>query len=66
MPSPVIKSFAKKSKKSIAEVDAIWNETKEEAIKKFKTESPQFWAYVNATVQAKLGISKSFKEFVRK
>lgn len=68
MPATVIKSFAKKSGKTEKEVDKIWNDTKEEVKQKFKNESPAFWAYVNTTVQRKLGIAEdvklTFKEFI--
>ena len=67
MPATVIKSFAKKSGKTEKEVDKIWNDTKEEVKQKFKNESPAFWAYVNTTVQRKLGIAEetklTFKDF---
>ena len=69
MPNAVIKSFADRTGKTVAEVDAIWNETKEEVKKKFKEENPAFWSYVNKVVQNKLGLSKgkkTFKDFVKK
>lgn len=68
MPSNVIKSFAEKAKKSVSEVEQLWDETKEEAAKKFKKGSPKFWAYVNKTTQYKLGLALkeqlSFKKFL--
>jgi len=69
MPSHSIKSFAERSGKSIEEVEAIWNSIKEKASKKFKKEDEHFWAYVNRTVQFKLGLANkksSFKDFVEK
>lgn len=66
MPSPLIKSFAKKSGKSEEEVEKIWNDTQKEVKEKFKNESPAFWAYVNTTVQKRLGLKEtklSFKQF---
>ena len=69
MPSAVIKSFAKKSGKSEAEVEKLWKETKQEVKDKFKYKTPAFWAYVNDTIQKKLGIKESkdsklsFKDF---
>jgi hypothetical protein len=68
MPTPLIKSFSKKSGKSEKEVEKIWDETKKEVKEKFKNESPSFWAYVNKIVQHKLGIKESskitFKQFI--
>ncbi len=66
MPNPIIKSFAKKSGKTESEVDSVWNETKEEVSKSKDKSDPQFWSLVNSIVQKKLGISKRFKEFIKK
>lgn len=66
MPSAVIKSFAKKSGKTESEVDSVWNETKQEVGKNTSESDPKFWALVNSIVQKKLGISKSFKDFIKK
>lgn len=69
MPNPIIKSFAKKSGKSEAEVEKIWDASKAEAYSKFKSENGSFWAYVNATVQHKLGLKEDkvrFKQFYNK
>ncbi|MEM2159597.1 MAG: hypothetical protein QXN55_01430 [Candidatus Nitrosotenuis sp.] len=59
MPNAVVKSFARKSGKSIKDVEKIWDETKKEVKDRFKDENPFFWAYVNKVVQKKLGISES-------
>lgn len=63
MPSSVVKSFAQKSGKSVAEVEKIWNDSKTEASghKVFKGYNPNFWAYVTAIVKKKLGIKESLK-----
>lgn len=69
MPNSVIKSFVERSGKSAEEVEAIWDEVKEKAAKKFEKEDKHFWAYVNRTVQFKLGLANkktSFKEFADK
>ena len=69
MPSSVVKSFAERSGKTVDEVEKIWNEVKEKAAKKFEKEDKHFWAYVNRTVQFKLGLANkktSFKEFSEK
>jgi len=59
MPSNIIKSFAEKSGKSIFEVEKLWQETKEEARKKFQKIDHQYWAYVTATVRIKLGLNEA-------
>ena len=69
MPNSVIKSFVERSGKSAEEVEAIWDEVKEKAAKKFEKEDKHFWAYVNRTVQFKHGLANkktSFKEFADK
>ena len=55
MPSFLVKAFASKYKKPVAEVERIWKQTSEEALKKFRVKSDRYYAYVNATVQSKLG-----------
>ena len=67
MPSQVVKSFAEKSGKSESEVEKIWKETEQETKDKFKYKTSAFWAYVNKTVQHKLGLAKeslTFKGYV--
>lgn len=66
MPNSVVKSFAKRAGKSISEVEKLWKETEEETKDKFKFKTSAFWAYVNKTVQHKLGLAKeslSFKDY---
>jgi hypothetical protein len=67
MPSSVVKSIAAKSGKSVETVEKIWNETKEEAEKKFKKKDSHFWAYVNSVTHRKCGINEdqlSFKSYL--
>ena len=69
MPNKNIKSFADRSGKTEAEVEEIWDAVKAKASKKFEKENNEFWAYVNRTVQFKLGLANkktSFKEFASK
>lgn len=58
MPNATVKSYAEKSGKSVAQVEKIWEDSKKEADKKFKTHNSEYWAYVNATVKKKLGLDK--------
>lgn len=66
MPVAMIASIAQKSGKSKAEVEKLWNETKAQAKKKFKTEDEHYWAYVNTVTQRKSGIKESltFKDYL--
>ena len=68
MPSNVVKSYAKQSGKSIQEVEAIWNEAKNDAYKKFgEKEDDRFWSYVNAVTKKRCGLSENictFKTFL--
>lgn len=66
MPTPLIKKYAQQSGKTVAEVDAYWNEAKEQAKSKFKEDSPQFWAYVNGIVKKRCKINEglSLKEYL--
>lgn len=69
MPNKTIKSLADRSGKSETEVEEIWDAVKSKASKKFEKENDEFWAYVNRTVQFKLGLANkktSFKEFASK
>ena len=64
MPNKVIESYAEQSGKTIKEVEKIWEETKEQAKKKFPKgeEDPEFWPYVNIVVRLKLGIEHKDKK----
>jgi len=67
MPNAVVKKFAKKAGKSEAEVEKLWKDTEEEVKDKFKYKTSAYWAYVNKTVQHKLGLVKeqmSFSEYL--
>ena len=66
MPTALINSYAVKARKPVAEVEAVWEEAKKIAAKKFQADSPAYWAYVKGIVRRKLKIieSMSFKEFV--
>lgn len=56
MPSDVVKSLAKKSGKTVAEVETIWEEAKEETDKKYGRTNKIYWAYVTSIVKKRLGI----------
>ena len=64
MPVPVLQSFAKKSGKSIEELERYWNEAKEAANKKgLDPDSPQYFAYVTSVVKSRAGLKESLIEF---
>ena len=61
MPSGVVKSIAKTTGKTVAEVEKIWDESKAEAAKKFPKKDGHYWAYVTTVVKRKCGISEDIK-----
>ncbi len=64
MPVPVLQSFAKKSGKSIEELERYWSEAKEAATKKgLDPDSPQYFAYVTSVVKSRAGLKESLIEF---
>lgn len=60
MPSNVVKSFAKKSGKTIKEVEDIWEDCKESV--DAEEGSDEYWAKVNNCTQYRLGLKKKPKE----
>ena len=67
MPSSLIKSFAKRTGKSISKIEGYWDEAKKSASDKgLKKGDPSFYAYTNAIVQKRLGLREgfSFKDFL--
>jgi len=67
MPTPLLKSYSEKSKKSVQHVEKLWDEAKKSADKTFNgKKGPRYWAYVNGIVKKRLKISESFtfKEYV--
>jgi hypothetical protein len=69
MPNSTIKSIAKHTGKSEAEVDKVWNETKKEADEKFPVRNAAYWSYVNVVCHRKCGITEGvklkFKSFIQ-
>lgn len=58
MPSAQLKSFAKKSDKSLADLERYWDEAKKEAMKKFGKKNASFWKYVVGIVERRAGLRK--------
>lgn len=59
MPNKNIESYAKRSGKTVDEVEKIWDDTVEEAKQKFpedEWESSNYYAWINATVLIKLNL----------
>lgn len=66
MPVPVLQSFAKKSGKSIEELERYWNEAKEAATKKgLDPDSPQYFAFVTAVVKQRAGLKENLIDFCK-
>jgi hypothetical protein len=63
MPTPVIKSFAEKTGKSVAEIDKLWNKAKVIAAEEGEGEN---YAYITGIVKKMLGLNEtiSFKEYL--
>lgn len=70
MPSAQLKSFAKKSGKSMADLERYWDEAKKESKEKFGSKKAKgFWPYVVGIVERRAGLRKvhehiSFTDFV--
>lgn len=56
MPSAQVRSYAKRSGKSVDEVEKIWNESKEQADQKFDTKDSAYWQYVSGVTKKRLGL----------
>ena len=67
MPTPMIKSFADKTGKTVGEVEKLWNEAKAIAFKEGKEDN---YAYIVGILKKKLGLNESvenvsFKDFLK-
>jgi len=60
MPSQVVKSFAKKSGKSVDTIEGYWNDCKESV--DAPKDSDMYWAKVNNCTQYKAGLKDKPKE----
>lgn len=67
MPSNLVKSYAKKTGKSVKAVEAKWKEAKKAVSKTYdKDENPRaYWGTVNKITRRKLKLEESMKDFVR-
>jgi hypothetical protein len=68
MPTPLILSYAKRSKKTVQQVEAAWDRAKEQAkgIRRSNIIDKQYWSLVNGLFKKELGLSESltFKQFI--
>ena len=51
MPSPIVKSLAKKNGLSVADVEKLWDRAKAAATNQIKKDDPNFYAYVVAILK---------------
>lgn len=58
MPSALLKTYAKRSGKTIEEAEACWERAKSQAEHVFKKNSDEYWAMVNKKTRECLGISE--------
>ena len=68
MPTPLILSYTKKSRKSVEQVEAAWSRAKDQAkaIRRSELIDKAYWKLVNGLVKKELGLNEStgFKEYV--
>ena len=67
MPNRLVKSYAKKSGKSVDQIEGYWDEAKLSAKKAgFSKTEPGYWAYVNAITQKRAGLNEAmtFRDFL--
>ena len=66
MPNAMIKSFSKKTGKSVKDIEKLWDQAKEivknEYKGKVKPDTPQFYALVVSILKKQLKIKKSNSE----
>jgi len=70
MPNNIVKDFAKKTKKSVTEVEKLWKKAKEIASDTFGKSEKDFkdkeWGYATGTLKNMLGIKEStFVDFLK-
>lgn len=61
MPSNIVKSFAEKTGKSVAEVEDLWNQAKTSA--KEQGEGDNF-AYITGILKKMLKLNESFRDYL--
>lgn len=63
MPANIVKSFAEKTGKSVAEVEKLWDKAKESAKESGQSEN---YAYITGILKKMFGLNEhtSFKEFL--
>jgi len=65
MPAPVLKALAKKTEKSLDDLERYWKEAKISAKDKgFSEDEDRFWAYTMGIVKKRAGLSESLREFI--
>jgi hypothetical protein len=69
MPSNVVKTIAKKSNKTVAAVEKLWDRAKATASKKMKKSDKNYWGLVTHLTKRfahlKKGSSKDFNSFIK-
>ncbi len=66
MPNNVVKSYAEKSGKTVAEVEALWKEVEAGCEGKFDKKDDSYYSYVNSIVKKRLSLKEcklTFKDF---
>lgn len=58
MPNNVVKSYAEKSGKTVAEVEALWKEVEQGCEGKFDKKDDSYYAHVNSIVKKRLKLKE--------
>lgn len=67
MPSSVVKSFARKTNKSVSEVESKWEEAKKQVDREYpnvKKDSDQYYKLVTSITKSMIGLRESFNDLV--
>lgn len=62
MPTSVVKSFAKKSGKSVEEIEKMWNSVKKSLLKDMDEKDPKFYPKLVGILKKNLDIDESCEE----
>lgn len=65
MPTPFLKSLASKHGLSLEKVESYWEDAKNIANQKFKTQSEKFWSFVTYLTKRMCKSKQTFKEFLQ-
>lgn len=56
MPNPLVKNIAKRTGKSVEEIEDIWKDAKKDASDKFDKQDDHYWGYVTRITERRAGL----------